>query len=441
MKARSITIGLPITAEVSHPMIDAAGEFAAQVKDALEAAGLEVQTIRLAAPPLSSVLAGVSADEAAVAAMAYAGALAKAARAAGFNYVSLGPVLAIPPDKRSYAKLAVVVLSVVVPVLAIPPDKRSYPLIEALPEILEQGEGLFATVQVGGMLNGRRMINVKAARLAAEVIRALAERGNDGFANLNFAAIANCPANIPFFPVAYYAPQGEGERGSYGLALETADLAVAAFSGTLNLERAKRRLVDELEREGNRALAALQGLNPRYRFNGLDFSTAPFPTPESSIGNALEQLGVAPRFGMSGTLFSAALLTAALAAVKLPRCGYSGLMLPVLEDSTLAARSAEGGLYNVDSLLLYSAVCGLGLDTVPLPGDISAAELSGILMDMAALALKLNKPLTARLFPVPGKVGGDSAAWDFPFFAPGGVLYAKGGPDEEMTAMDELVEI
>jgi uncharacterized protein len=390
MKVRSITIGLPLTAEVDGAAIDAAGDFAAQVKDALEAAGLEVQTIRLAAPPLSNVLAGASADNIAVAAMTYAGTLAKVAQAAGFNYVSLGPVLVVPPDERSY------------------------PLIEALPEILEQGEGLFATVQVGGMLNGRRMVNVRAARLAAAVIRALAERGNDGFANLNFAAIANCAANIPFFPVAYYAPQGEGERGSYGLALETADLAVTAFSAAPNLEAAKRRLVDALEREGNRALAALQGLNPRYRFNGLDFSTAPFPTSESSIGNALEQLGVASRFGMSGTLFSAALLTSALAAVKLPRCGYSGLMLPVLEDSVLAKRW-EAGTISRDSLMSYSSVCSTGLDAIPLPGDISLHDLESIIGDMASLAVKWHKPLSARLLPVAGKKAGDMTEFSSPY--------------------------
>lgn len=417
MKVRSITIGLPLTTEVNVAAIEAAGDFAAGVKQALEGAGIEVQTMRLAASPLSQVMSGVKAADVAVAAMSYAGQVAKAAHAAGFQYASLGPVMTIAAEENTYA------------------------LIEALPEVLEQGEGLFATVQVGGMLNGRRVVNVKAAQAAAQVIRALAERGNDGFGNLNFAAIANCGPNIPFFPVAYYAGQGEGERGSYGLALETADLAVKAFSDAPNLEGAKTRLIDELEAEGNKALAALQGLNPRYRFNGLDFSTAPFPAPESSIGNALERLGIVPRFGMSGTLFAVSLLTSALAAVKLPRCGYSGLMLPVLEDSTLAERSSEPGLYNVDSLLLYSAVCGLGLDTVPLPGDISAAELTGILLDMAALAMKLNKPLTARLFPVPGKVGGDRAAWDFAFFAAGGVLYSKGGAGEQMTVRDELVEL
>ena len=71
-------------------------------------------------------------------------------------------------------------------------------------------------------------------------------------------------------------------------------------------------------------------------------------------------------------------------------------MLPVLEDSVLALRAAEGQL-TVSDLLSYSAVCGVGLDTVPLPGDTSEDTLTGILLDVAALATRLNKPLTARL--------------------------------------------
>ncbi len=98
------------------------------------------------------------------------------------------------------------------------------------------------------------------------------------------------------------------------------------------------------------------------------------------------------------------------------RTGFSGLMLPVLEDSVLAERAAEGTL-SVKDLLLYSAVCGTGLDTVPLPGDISADQISSILMDLAALSLRLDKPLTARLMPIPGKIAGDNTNFDFPFFA------------------------
>jgi uncharacterized protein (UPF0210 family) len=100
-------------------------------------------------------------------------------------------------------------------------------------------------------------------------------------------------------------------------------------------------------------------------------------------------------------------------------------MLPVLEDSVLARRVGEG-LVSVNELLLYSTICGTGLDTVPLPGDVSEAELAGILLDVATLACALQKPLTARLFPIPGKRAGDEVKFDFPFFVPSKVLAVKG---------------
>jgi uncharacterized protein (UPF0210 family) len=77
----------------------------------------------------------------------------------------------------------------------------------------------------------------------------------------------------------------------------------------------------------------------------------------------------------------------------------------------------------LDTLLLMSAVCGLGLDTIPLAGDISLKQLERVILDMAALAVKLDKPLTARLLPVPGKKAGETAEWpDFPYFAKGRVM-------------------
>ncbi|MCI0474746.1 MAG: DUF711 family protein, partial [Anaerolineales bacterium] len=70
-----------------------------------------------------------------------------------------------------------------------------------------------------------------------------------------------------------------------------------------------------------------------------------------------------------------------------------------------------------DGLLLYSTVCGTGLDTIPLPGDTSVDALAAILLDLATLAVKLNKPLTARLMPIPGLRAGDATHFDFEYFA------------------------
>jgi uncharacterized protein (UPF0210 family) len=108
---------------------------------------------------------------------------------------------------------------------------------------------------------------------------------------------------------------------------------------------------------------------------------------------------------------AAAIITRAVQAAPVKRVGYSGLMVPVLEDAVLARRWAEGA-YNIDSLLAYSAVCAGGLDTVPLPGDTGEDRLARIVGDVATLAFKWNKPLAARLLPVPGKKAGDRTEFE-----------------------------
>jgi uncharacterized protein (UPF0210 family) len=131
---------------------------------------------------------------------------------------------------------------------------------------------------------------------------------------------------------------------------------------------------------------------------------------EVSIGRAMESFTGGP-FGANGTMTAAAIITRAVQAAPVKRVGYSGLMVPVLEDAVLARRWAEGA-YNIDSLLAYSAVCAGGLDTVPLPGDTGEDRLARIVGDVATLAFKWNKPLAARLLPVPGKKAGDRTEFE-----------------------------
>jgi uncharacterized protein len=132
-----------------------------------------------------------------------------------------------------------------------------------------------------------------------------------------------------------------------------------------------------------------------------------------SIAAALETLTAQP-IGSPGTLTGAATITAAIRDIQVKQTGYNGLMLPVLEDSRLAQRWSEGRL-SLDSLLSYSAVCGTGLDTIPLPGDITEQQLELIIGDMASLAVKWHKPLSARLLPVTGKKPGDMTEFDDPY--------------------------
>ena len=141
---------------------------------------------------------------------------------------------------------------------------------------------------------------------------------------------------------------------------------------------------------------------------------SPAPGLDASIGEAIETLSQAP-FGDASTLKVCAAITDILKNLKVKKCGYSGLMLPVIEDRVLAKRATEGR-YTVQELLLYSSVSGTGLDVIPLPGDTSRDKLAALIEDVAALSVKLsNKPLSARLFLIPGKNAGEMVTFDNPY--------------------------
>jgi uncharacterized protein (UPF0210 family) len=386
MNIRSVTCfanaGDPTT---QVDMVHRAGQLARDAQSALESAGFPVQTRRLATQPLSHLPADP---------MHMATELWARCAQAGFEYLSLGPILADAPD----ADLS---------------------RLDAIPDLIRATDTVFAGILVGR--NGQG-IHLEAIRHTARVVREIAHTTELGFGNLRLAMLANVAAHAPFFPAAYH----DGGPPAVALATESADLALDAVSRASSLDEARRRLVSAIEAAAGQITDLVYPLAERhgYRFVGIDFSLAPFPEEARSIGAAVERLGV-DRFGAPGTLFAVSFLTDCLCQAGYPACGFNGLMLPVLEDSTLAARSREG-LFTVNDLLLYSAVCGTGLDTVPLPGDVSEDELAGILLDVAVLALRLDKPLTARLMPVPGARAGDVTEFDFAYFANGRVLDVKG---------------
>jgi uncharacterized protein (UPF0210 family) len=137
------------------------------------------------------------------------------------------------------------------------------------------------------------------------------------------------------------------------------------------------------------------------------------PLKEISIGAAMESLIQNP-IGSPGSLSTALVITSALRKIEVKQAGYSGLMLPVLEDSVLAKRWETGAITR-DSLMSYSSVCSTGLDAIPLPGDISEHDLGSIIGDMASLAVKWHKPLSTRLLPVAGKHAGEMTEFSSPY--------------------------
>ena len=170
------------------------------------------------------------------------------------------------------------------------------------------------------------------------MIAQIAPLDPNGFTNLNFSALANVPANAPFFPAAYH----RGERPAFALAVELADQAVTDFSAAHSLAEARQTLLESLEQTAERIEKVALELEKRFgiAFLGLDFSLAPYPDDCCSLGGAMEQLGVA-QLGQSGSLAAAAFVADTLDRGRWKRVGFNGLMLPVLEDSVLARRSQD----------------------------------------------------------------------------------------------------
>ncbi len=313
-----------------------------------------------------------------------------------------------------------------------PEDPKGYAW---LPELMRRFR-VYASARL--VAPGETRITGRAIWAAARLIRSLTAVGAKGEGNTRLAASAWVPPYTPFFPAAYADSQGPSSW-TWALALETGGLlASAAFEGG-PLDAVEARLRRGLEEETAAIAALLEQHHPEMwaRFHGFDISWAPYPARERSVGAAMEALlGRLP--GGHGTLALSAWLTGVLRRARIPRrTGFCGLMLPVLEDPYLARAVAEG-LMDTRTLLLHSAVCGVGLDTVPLPGDVTEAQLASVLWDVAALAVRLRKPLAARIIPVPGYGPGDWVKWEEnKFFTDTPVLplpgTERGGLDEDVV--------
>jgi hypothetical protein len=342
---------------------------------AFEKGGYEVQSIRIVTQPFPEYIRGISKQEA----LAFFRTYDEFAHKEQFE-PNLGPAMLRDTDDTAP--------------------------VELLGEILSTTKKLLASVIVASD-DG---IHWKSIRATAKMLKYVAEHSPRSQGNFNFAATAMVGPYTPFYPGAYHT--GAGRR--FAVATEGANVVEQVFAETGgDAQAATDRLTHVLSEHarGLEAIALRVEEQTGWTYMGLD--STPAPLKQVSIGAAIEKFTGAP-FGSSGTMTAAAVITQALRALPGKRVGYNGLMVPILEDTRLAQRWSEGK-YNIDSLLAYSAVCGTGLDTVPLPGDISPEQLERILGDMASLAFKWHKPLSARLLPVFGKKAGERTDFDDPF--------------------------
>jgi uncharacterized protein len=265
-------------------------------------------------------------------------------------------------------------------------------------------------IEGSAVIAGEDGIHWRVIRESAGLVRYVTDHSPHSQGNFNFTATAMLRPYGPFYPGAYHT--GAGRRFSIGL--EGAHVVQQVFARTHgNFDTSVAELTKQLTVHAKVAesIGLRVAASKSWTFMGVD--PTPAPLADVSIAAAIESWTGA-RFGSSGTMTAALIITTAVKAVPVKQIGYSGLMVPVMEDKLLARRWAEGAV-NTDALLAYSAVCGTGLDTVPLPGDVSEDQLVRIFGDVASLAWKWHKPLSARLQPVAGKKAGDQTDFSDPY--------------------------
>jgi len=374
-KVRAITGFVRLDRATSENQIAEALVVLRKTKSAFEAAGYQVQTLRLTTQPLAELVSGLPEEQA-------------------LAFLTRLDQLSVKED---------FIPNVGVAMMHDSDDPSAMHLLERALSTLPNIEGNTIIADAAG-------IHWKTIHRTSELVKYVSEHSPRSQGTFNFTATAMLKPLAPFFPGSYHT--GAGKQFSIGF--EGANVVAEIFardkgnaeSATADLTAALTKHALVADKIGNK-VAAETG----WAYAGVD--PTPAPLGDVSIGVAIENFTGA-RFGSSGTLTAARIITAAVKAVPVKQIGYSGLMVPVMEDRLLAQRWAES-TYNIDSLLAYSAVCGTGLDTVPLPGDVSLEQMDRIFADVASLATKWNKPLSARLQPIPNKKPGDLTDFQDPY--------------------------
>jgi uncharacterized protein (UPF0210 family) len=377
---RTITAFVRLDRAHHQAQLAEARSFLEAARATYAAAGWFVESVRITTQPFPEYVAGLTPDQA----LAFLLELDGLAVAGGFG-------LDVGPAMRS--------------------DAGDPAMMTLLARFLAQAQTTNASAHLVVLRPHGPEIQWGVVAESVKVIRALEFQSPEGQGNFAFAATALVEPYSPFYPASWH----DGPGGRFSVGLESASVVAEVLGATgYDAGAASQRLREELAGHAVavEALARRAAAGSGWHYQGLDPTPAPFDG-FASIGAALEGF-TGRRLGSSGTLTAAAIVTAAVRSLPVQRVGLQGLMLPVLEDSRIAQRWGEGAL-SIDSLLSYSSVCGTGLDTLPLPGDVTDAQLTRILGDVASLSARWQKPLTARLFPVPGRRAGDPTAFTSPF--------------------------
>lgn len=283
-------------------------------------------------------------------------------------------------------------------------------LIDSIPQALAQTDRVCSSINLASSKTG---INMDAVAKMGKVIKKTADltKDQDALGCAKLVVFCNGVDDNPFMAGAFHGPSlgdacihvGVSGPGVVKSALEkvrgesfqkvSEQIKKTAFKMTRMGELVAREVADRLQ----------------VPFASIDLSLAPTPAIGDSVARILEEIGL-DSVGFHGTTAALAMLNDAVKKGGIMASshvgGLSGAFIPVSEDEGMIA-AAEGGRLTFDKLEAMTSVCSVGLDMIAIPGDTTAATISGMIADEAAIGMINHKTTAVRVIPVPGKKAGD----------------------------------
>lgn len=262
--------------------------------------------------------------------------------------------------------------------------------------------------------------DISKTKALVELMRDISKISSNGYDSFRFGISCNPVVNTPFFPYSF----GNSDNG-FSIALESVNPILNSIKSFKSDNRVFSNvdLLDAIKEDLIQHFCVLDAIidktSLKQFFTGFDASLAPFPDENISVLDVLEEFGL-EEFGSYGTVYVTESLTRMLKAALLESgvisTGFNGVMYSLLEDKRLCA-SNDNDRFDINSLMLYSTVCGCGLDMIPIPGEFIVEEVASLILDVSSLAVKHDKPLGIRLLPIPFKWYGDRTEFNMDFLA------------------------
>lgn len=283
-------------------------------------------------------------------------------------------------------------------------------LIESIPQAMASTDLVCGSINLASTKAG---INMDCVREVGEIIKRTAEltRDHQAIGCAKLVIFANAPGDNPFMAGAFHGlsePEKVINVGVSGPGVVKHSLENLKGANFTEVAETIKKTAFKITRVGQLvAMEASKRLG--VPFGIIDLSLAPTPAVGDSVARILEEMGLEV-CGIPGTTAALALLNDAVKKGGLMASshvgGLSGAFIPVSEDEGMIA-AVESGNLSIEKLEAMTCVCSVGLDMIAIPGDVSAATISGIIADEAAIGVVNNKTTAVRIIPVPGAKAGE----------------------------------